>query len=68
MFRPSFIVFVKTFSAYKKRNHRLSVEVGQWFGIPITERRCNRCASEIGDEYYYLLICPYNKVQLTNLC
>ena len=54
--------------AYRTRSHRLSVEVGRWFGIPIHERRCIRCASDIGEEYYYLLICPYNKVQLTNLC
>ena len=51
--------FSKRFLAYRTRNHRLPVEVGRWSGIPIHERRCNRCASDIGDEYHYLLICTY---------
>ena len=49
----------KRFLSYRTRNHRLPVEVGRWSGIPLHERKCNRCSSDIGDEYHYLLICPY---------
>lgn len=41
-------------------NHRFPCERGRWQGIDLSERKCLLCNSqEIGDEYHYLLICPF---------
>ena len=40
---------------FRTRNHRLPVEVGRWRSIPLSDRKCNLCNKDIGDEYHYLL-------------
>ena len=41
-------------------NHRFPCECGRWQGIDLSERKCPLCnLQEIGDEYHYLLICPF---------
>ena len=43
--------------AFRTRNHRLPVETGRWFGIPLQERKCQYCNNDIGDEFHYILNC-----------
>lgn len=41
-------------------NHRFPCECGRWQEIDLSERKCPLCnLQEIGDEYQYLLICPF---------
>ena len=47
---------------FRTRNHRLPVEVGRWNKIELRERKCVFCKNDIGDEYHYILICPYLKL------
>ena len=44
-------------TAFRTRNHRLPIEVGRWGNIPISERICHLCKSEIGDEFHYIFKC-----------
>ena len=40
----------------------LSIEHGRWNNIPRENRKCNLCnLEEIGDEFHYILNCPYFK-------
>ena len=50
-------ILCKYLMSYRTRNHRLPVEVGRWQSIPLNERLCSYCKSDIGDEYHYLLVC-----------
>lgn len=50
-------ILCKCLMSYRTRNHRLPVEVGRWQSIPLNERLCSYCESDIGDEYHYLLVC-----------
>lgn len=56
---PSFLC--KTFIRFRTRNHKLPVEVGRWHGISHSDRKCNRCNKDVGDEFHYLLVCDYFK-------
>ena len=47
----------KTFIRFRTRNHKLPVETGRWASIPLNERKCHLCHSDIGDEFHYLLVC-----------
>ena len=47
---------------FRTRNHRLPVEVGRWNKIELRERKCVFSKNDIGDEYHYILICPYLKL------
>ena len=41
-------------------NHTLQIETGRWEDIEISERKCPLCnTNDIGDEYHYILCCPY---------
>ena len=45
---------------FRTSNHKLPVEVGRWENIPYEDRKCRLCdKNDIGDEFHYLLICPY---------
>lgn len=45
---------------FRTGNHKLPIEVGRWNNIDISERKCNLCqTANIGDEFHYLLECPY---------
>ena len=44
---------------FRTRNHRLPVEVGRWIKNSKAISRCERCNSEIGDEYHYVMECSY---------
>jgi hypothetical protein len=46
-------------TTFRTRNHRLPIEVGRWHNIPINERTCFLCYSNIGDEYHYILECKH---------
>ena len=50
---------VKILTAFRTRNHRLPVELGRWSSIPLSERICLLCNSEIGDEFHYIFKCPH---------
>ena len=49
----------KILTAFRTRNHRLPVEVGRWSSIPLNERVCTFCATDIGDEYHYIMTCNF---------
>ena len=41
-------------------SHRFPCERGRWQGLDLSERKCLLCSrQEIGDEFHYLLICPF---------
>ena len=43
---------------FRTCNNRLPIEVGRWYGIERSERKCTLCNdNEIGDEYHYLFRC-----------
>ncbi len=45
---------------FRTSNHKLPIETGRWNGIERSERKCNLCnLKDIGDEFHYLLICPF---------
>ena len=45
--------------AFRSHNHRFPVEVGRWTGQPLSERKCNFCKTELGNEFHFLLVCKY---------
>ena len=49
----------KLLTAFRTRNHHLPIEIGRWASKPITERACNLCQDEIGDEYHYIMACRH---------
>lgn len=41
-------------------NHRFPCERGRWENIELHDRKCLLCnLQEIGDEYHYILVCPF---------
>ena len=45
---------------FRTANHKLPIEVGRWENIVYEDRKCNLCdKNDLGDEFHYLLICPY---------
>ena len=45
---------------FRTGNHRMPIEVGRWDDSDISDRKCNLCTTNsIGDEFHYLLQCPY---------
>ncbi|MEW8548531.1 MAG: reverse transcriptase family protein [Candidatus Thiodiazotropha sp.] len=45
---------------FRTSNHNLPVETGRWENIILADRKCQLCQkNDIGDEFHYLLICPY---------
>ncbi|MEW8547414.1 MAG: reverse transcriptase family protein, partial [Candidatus Thiodiazotropha sp.] len=53
--------YCRILTAFRTRNHRLPVEVGRWTSIPINERLCPLCSTDIGDEYHYVMKCEFFK-------
>ena len=53
--------FCKRFTRFRTRNHKLPVETGKWKGLQLSKRKCTLCDRDVGDEYYYLLICDHFK-------
>ena len=49
----------KLLTAFRTRNHHLPIEIGRWACKPITERACNFCHDDIGDEYHYMMACRH---------
>ena len=49
----------KLLTAFRTRNHHLPIEIGRWASKPITERTCNLCQDDIGDEYHYIMACRH---------
>jgi hypothetical protein len=52
----------QTLFYFRTGNNKLPVEVGRWRNshLPYNERKCLKCMlNDIGDEYHYLLRCPY---------
>ena len=49
---------------FRTTNHRLPIEVGRWEHTYRELRRCIRCnTNALGDEYHYLMECPYFATQ-----
>ena len=45
---------------FRTSNHFLPVETGRWSNISYDNRKCTLCNFQcIGNEYHYLLVCPY---------
>lgn len=42
---------------FRTRNHKLPIETGRWRKISLSNRTCNLCKQDIGDEFHYLLSC-----------
>jgi hypothetical protein len=53
---------VLTLCKFRTTNHKLPIEQGRWNNIQRENRKCNLCnLEEIGDEFPYILNCPYFK-------
>ena len=47
---------------FRTTNNPLPVNVLRYEGIPRHDRLCNKCnLNDVGDEYHYILICPFFK-------
>ena len=47
---------------FKCANHRMPIITGRYQNIPFDDRKCTLCdLNEIGDEFHYLLVCPFFK-------
>ncbi|MEW8548382.1 MAG: reverse transcriptase family protein, partial [Candidatus Thiodiazotropha sp.] len=47
---------------FRSSNHKLPIEKGRWENIDHADRKCNLCQkNDIGDEFHYLLVCPFFK-------
>ena len=46
---------------FRTRNHKFPVETGRWRGISVSDRKCNYCDTDLGDEFHYLLTYQYFK-------
>ena len=45
---------------FRTLNHRLPIQKGRWSNIPRNERKCTLCCqSDLGDEFHYVLVCPF---------
>lgn len=59
---------VKSMLRFRTGNHKLPVEVGRWNDIELTDRKCQLCqTSNIGDEFHYILECPFFRSERQNL-
>ena len=59
---------VKSFARFRTRHHRLPIETGRWSNITYENRKCNRCDITIGDEYHYIIECPFFRDTKTQIC
>jgi hypothetical protein len=51
-----------TMLRFRTLNHRLPVQKGRIDKVPHNERFCTKCSSQdIGDEFHYVMICPFFK-------
>ena len=49
-----------TFCKFRTCNHYLPIEKGRWLNIPRENRTCNLCdKADLGDEFHFLLSCPF---------
>ncbi|MEW8548255.1 MAG: reverse transcriptase family protein [Candidatus Thiodiazotropha sp.] len=45
---------------FRTANHKFPIEVGRWNNIELEDRKCTLCCKNtIGDEFHYLLECPF---------
>ena len=42
---------------FRTRNHKLPTETGRWRKISFSDRTCNLCKQDIGDEFHYFFSC-----------
>lgn len=46
---------------FRTSNHKLPIETGRWNDIERSNRLCNLCKRDIGDEFHYILCCTVLK-------
>lgn len=47
---------------FRTGNHKMPIEIGRCNNVDIDDRKCHLCTTNlIGDEFHYLLQCPYFK-------
>lgn len=52
--------FWKPLIKFRTANHRLPIETGRWYGIPVNDRSCTLCNSgKLADEYHFILECKF---------
>ena len=54
-------------TAFRTRNHRLPIETGRWNNTPLSERTCQFCQNEVGDEFHVILKCNFFKEERLRL-
>ena len=53
---------------FRTCNHRFPVETGRWENIALENRKCELCPkNDIGDNFHYLLTCPFFEPQRKKL-
>ena len=50
---------IRTLARFRCTNHKLPIEIGRWINLDREERMCNLCESDIGDEFHYVMQCPF---------
>ena len=53
--------YCRILTAFRTRNHKFPIETGRWTSIPLDERICPLCETDIGDEFHYILQCQFFK-------
>ena len=53
------VIIKKMLVSFRKRNHKLPIEIGRWNGVPFNERVCHLCQKDLRDEFHYILLCEY---------
>ena len=52
--------YLRSIVHFRLCNTHLPIEKGRWMGLQHNDRKCNLCnLNDIGDEFHYLLKCPY---------
>lgn len=50
--------FWKPLIKFRTSNHRLPIETGRWYGIPLNDRSCTLCnIGKLADEFHFILEC-----------
>ena len=44
---------------FRTSNHKLPIDVEPWEGVPLNERKCLNCNTDIGDEFNYFFKCSH---------
>ena len=48
---------IRILTRFRARNNKFPIEIGRWKAKSVSERTCQLCNKDLGDEFHYLLQC-----------